>query len=427
LLFQTLKQLNFGGAVQTTDRVYPHVERTAGRNHSGWHLGAGAQAYANLEQQQANVQQTEASTAKTMSDILGNVFVSGDKFVKLAKGGLMPTGQWMAMGENAPAVFGGDIASGYLRQYLNKYGVPSVSDTAGGTEGGAKAADGTKPAVATPAAPEAPEAPQPFQPSETTKPSATTGFIGSASRDLSKTDANNYYSPSGASELEKSRVYQDQVNRAASAAQQNRVNMNDLAKVISKQAPQKGFETPGLAFAQRAEVVRALDTLSRGLGGQGFSGAQNVKDMEAKLSALIATANSAGVGSETLGALRMLAEAIPNQKMNPETQAELASQLMVTNRTMIDRQKHLIDYRNLPENRYVGNLTNASYAFDKDNSARIQADQQLIKRAILTQPALMEKITTGKMKPDQIDTFFHTLARDYKLQYAPGMYRYFQG
>jgi hypothetical protein len=390
-------------------------------------LGAGAQAYANLEQQQANVQQTEASTAKTMSDILGSVFVSGDKFVKLAKGGLMPTGQWMAMGENAPAVFGGDIASGYLRQYLNKYGVPSVSDTAGGTEGGAKAADSTKPAVAAPAAPEASEAPQPFYPSETTKPSATTGFIGSASRELAKTDANNYYGPSGASELEKSRAYQDQINKAASAAQQNRVNMNDLAKITSLQANQKGFETPGLAFAQRAEVVRALDTLSSAVGGQRITGAQNVKDMEEKIKALIATASAAGVPSETLGALQMLAQAVPSQKMTPETQAELSAQLLVANRSLIDRQKHLIDYRQLPENRYVGNLTNASYAFDKDNSARIQADQQLIKRAILTQPAIMQKVTTGKMTPAQMDTFFHTLARDYKMQYAPGMYRYFQG
>jgi hypothetical protein len=390
-------------------------------------LGAGAQAYANLEQQQAGVQQTEANTAKVMSDILGNSFLEGGKFVKLANGRIMPTGQWMSMGDQAPDIFGGSVASGYLRQYLNKYGVPSVSDTAGGTEGGAGAGAGTKPAVAAPAAPEAPEAPQPFQPSETTKPSATTGFIGSASRDLSKTDANNYYGPSGASELEKSRAYQDQVNRAASAAQQNRTNFNDLAKITSQQAAQKGFETPGLAFAQRAEVVRALNTLARAAGGTGFDGAENIKDMETKLTALISTANSAGIPSETLGALRMLAEAVPNQKMSPQTQAELAAQLLVANRTMIDRQKHLIDYRNLPENRYVGNLTNASYAFDKDNSARIQADQQLIKKAILTQPAIMQKVTTGKMTPEQMDTFFHTLARDYKMQYAPGMYRYFQG
>jgi hypothetical protein len=391
-------------------------------------LGAGAQAYANLEQQQAGVQRTEAETAKVMSDILGNSFLEGGKFVKLANGKIMPTGQWMSMGDQAPDIFGGSVASGYLRQYLNKYGVPSISETPAKTAETGVA--GEKPAGAGPsgpAAPAAPEAPQPFYPSATTKPSAVTGFIGASSRELAKTDANNYYGPSGATELEKSRAYQDQINRAASAAQQNRTNMNDLAKITAQQTAQKGFETPGLAFAQRAEVIRALDTLSSAVGGQRITGAQNVKDMEDKIKALIATASAAGVPSETLGALQMLAQAVPSQKMTPETQAELTAQLLVANRTIIDRQRHLIDYRQLPENRYVGNLTNASYAFDRDNSARIQAEQQLIKRAILTQPTMMQKITTGKLTPEQMDVFFHTLARDYKMQYAPGMYRYFQG
>jgi len=44
LLFQALKQLDFGGAVQATDRVKPMVERPAGRDNSRRHVGAGIQA-----------------------------------------------------------------------------------------------------------------------------------------------------------------------------------------------------------------------------------------------------------------------------------------------------------------------------------------------------------------------------------------------
>jgi hypothetical protein len=369
-----------------------------------------------------------------MSNVLGNSFVNNGRFIKLANGNLMPTGQYMAIPEGQrPSIFGGPTANSYLDQYLKKYGAPKIEDVMPNkkpVESGAPQAAGQTSAT-TEVPPVTATAPAPkilaAIPNAESKPVVAFNPLGENSVKLAKADANNVYGEGGDKLISDSRTYETATAKDAAAAQENVHNMNELASIVSKQSNQKGFETPGLAFAQRAQVVGAIDTIARGLGGEGIGSAKTTSDLNSKLQALYGLALSKGADQNTLGALQSLMAAIPSQSMTPDAQATLASQLIVANRSPIDRQDHMIKYReDVPENKYTGNLARASYAFDQDNRARVLPDQQLIKQAMLTQPVMMEKITQGRMSPEQIETFFHTLARDYKLPYSGSLNRYFQ-
>ena len=378
-------------------------------------LGAGAQSYANLEKQQSDIEATKAGTFETMQRAANLAFTSDGKFVRLENGELMPVWEWFSM-KNRPNTIGGPGASSAAAAFLEKVGLPKASAAGAGP---------AKPSAAetTTGAPPAPGAKAPAKEGEAAAIPTFTP-LGSSSKELAKTEAGNVMGWNAEGARNASTAYTNSTQATSQAANSNTRNVNELANVVAKQIAEGGIGTSGTGFVARGELVRALNTLGGALGGkETFNDTDSRSDLLRKLGNLQASDLAKGADQRSLGALNAMIEALPQGKMTREAQAQLTSQIIIANQAAKDRETHRIEYGKL--NPGINAYSNAGQAFDNDNQARYTVEQELVKKALTTKPNAVAMLTTGKATPQQIEEFFQTLAKDNKMQYAPGMYRYF--
>jgi len=392
-------------------------------------LGAGAQSYAALERQQADIDSTKASTFETMQRAANLAFTPDGKFVRLEDGSLMPVWEWFSS-KTRPMTIGGPQTASAAAAFLERIGISSKSSPVKSIGGeGAAAATG---ALSTPPTPGAPPAPgeKPAQVSEAPQPEGgakglpTYTPIGSSSKELAKGEAGNIMGWNAEGARAASNNYMATTQSMAQAANQNVRNINELANIVSKQIAAGGIGASGTGFVARAELVRALNFFGNALGGkESFNEADSRADLLRKLNNLQGAEMAKGADQRSLGALTAMVEALPQGRMSREAQAQLTSQIMVANQAAKDREVHRIGYGQL--NPGINAYSNAGQAFENDNQARLTLEQELMKKAILTKPNAVGMLTTGKATPQQIEEFFQQLAKESKLQYVPGMYRYF--
>jgi hypothetical protein len=378
-------------------------------------LGAGAQSYANLEKQQADVESTKAGTFRTMQEAANLAFTPDGKFVRLENGDLMPVWEWFSM-KDRPTTMGGPGASSAAAAFLEKVGLPkdAVSGAGAAKPAPAETAKGTSEVSAAPAV------------GKDGKPSALPTFapVGASSKELAKSEPSNIMGWNSEGARASSNAYTATTQAVAGAANQNVRNVNELANIVAKQIAEGGIGTSGTGFVARAELVRALNTLGGAFGGNvTFNDTDSRADLLRKLGNLQGSEMAKGADQRSLGALNAMIEALPQGKMTREAQAQLTSQIIIANQAAKDREIHRIDYGKL--NPGINAYSNAGQAFENDNQARYTTEQELVKRALMTKPKAVAMLTTGNATPQQIEEFFQTLAKDNKMQYSPGMYRYF--
>jgi len=241
---------------------------------------------------------------------------------------------------------------------------------------------------------------------------------------LAKNEAGNIMGWNSEGARAASNAYSASTQSIAQAANNNSRNINDLANVVAKQINAKGIGTSGTGFVARSELVRALNTLGGAVGGkEAFNDTDSRADLLRKIGTLQGSELAKQADSRTLGALNAIISALPQGNMSREAQADLTSQIMVANQAAKDREIHRIQYGQL--NPGINAYSTAGQGFEDDNQARLGLEQQLFKRALLTKPNAVGMLTTGKATPEHIEEFFQDLAKQNKIQYTPGMYRYF--
>ena len=387
-------------------------------------LGAGAESYANLEKQQADIEGTQASTLQTLANVARNPFDATGKFVILENGSMMPINEWFIMDEaNRPMLIGGKQASAMAYNLLKRTGLNPSS-------AGLGAASTPKEGGLSPQAPKVPEVPgatttdgKPAEGKDGALPPVT--FIGDASRRYVKGEGTKTVSGFNTeAQKEKSSKYLNNTAEMAKVANESTQSINELAKVIAKQISATGAGASGTTFNTRAEIIRALNSMSRVMGGSPLSDAATQKDLINKLNTIAGSEAARSGDQRSFAALRQMIEALPNATMEPEAQAELTAQILMSTQAAKDREIHRVNYDKL--SRGLNSYADAGNAFEEDNRARYALEQNLLKKMLMkTDPKIVEAFATGKGTPRQIENFFKFLAKENGIEFVPGMYRYF--
>jgi hypothetical protein len=395
-------------------------------------LGAGAQAYGNLEKQQADIDQTKASTFETAQRAanLSTRQVGNVTFIRLADGTEVPVWEWI---RGRQPTMGGKVGQAAAESAAQRYlqGVGLDKDQSTGTvrrSGEGPSATGVAP-PAPGGSPSGGPAPEPTgvaagQPNDPAAPAQSFSVFGSNSQRAADKDIEATLGPNGQTAQEVSRRYATTTESSASAAREAATGLNEMTLNVARVVAGKGYDAPGTAYAARAELARAANTVARALGykGEPFSEADKLQDLQAKFNTLQAADIARGGGQESYNALRTMIEALPRTDMAPDAQAQIAAQLLMLNRKAQDRDEHRIRYGE----RSMQSFTAAGNAFTADNpETRYVREVDLIKNVIRYDPQAVELLTSGRATPAQVEEYFKNVAKKIGKPFVPGIGRYF--
>ena len=390
----------------------------------GHGLMGGAKAYTDLQKQQAEtearkagIEETGAKTISTESDTLQRslqTLPNGLNIVWLANGKPMLYGDYddLRKAGKAPPLMGNkprnadQIAEQFLR---GKSGEPVVEP---------------------PAAPKAPEPPATGKPEpadpfkapalEPQKPAPGVGF-DEKSVEKARQDLNTSMSGGPAAENAKkvSDNYVAAVTASGNAARESSRFITELAENLSNAVQGKGLDAPGAGYDARAQVIGALNTFGRAFGlPDSFGSSDSIKQINEKISALQAAAQTKGAGQESYAALALLKNAIANPKMAPRAFTKLSADLMAQNQRAIDRYNHYELYSQASRS----NVPGAASDFERLNSdAKYNKESAALANLILRDPQLIKEMREGKHSAAEIDKAFK------KGYGVDGMSRYFIG
>ena len=379
-------------------------------------LGAGAKSYADLEKQQADIGLREAETFRTAQEAanLSTRQVGNVVMVRLANGQEIPIWEWI---RSRQPVLGGQFgmaaAEKAAERYMQGQG-PDKLATAPGAPSPAAAA-GTLPGAAAETRQGSLEA----APSDQPRP-----LFGSRSMALADKEPEATLGPNAETARELSRSYSKAAEAGGRAASDAATTLNQMVVNVSKTVAGKGFDAPGTAYAARAQLAGAANTIARALGYQGpaFSDTDTRQALQEKFNNVQGLAMASAGGQESLGALRAMVEALPRTDMPPDAQAQIAAQLLMLNQKAKDRDLHRVEYGQ----RSMQSFTAANAGFTADNpEARYIQEEMLLKSAIRNDPKAIDILTSGRATQQQVEEYFKELSRKTGVQYTPGISRYF--
>lgn len=407
-------------------------------------LGAGAQAYAGLEKQQAGIRQTEAETQARGLENQGTVISNYAKslvqtpsgnFVVLKDGRFMPMADYITLSQTgrAPPVMGS--VPDDIRKKIEDYqkvsgsivGVPPKPPVAIPTAPEAPKVPGAPdaPTVQPPGKvesaplPEAPSAPAPAVP-EAPLAQPGVGFdkqsLGSAKKEQ---DVAYNGGPAYANAQAISQQYRETVPKEANGARASGKYMVELVSNLSDAAKGKGLDTPGYGFEGRSVLTNMINTMARATGLPEIGSGDSIAQISQKLETMQSAMQAAGAGQTSLGALETLKKAVANPNMTPRAFGTLAADMMTQNQRAIDQDNHREAYGQ----RSGGLFANAGQDFERTNPReKYKAEAQAIQDVVLNAPDVLKAITDGKTyKAKDIDAAFE---KKYGLK---GMSRYFTG
>jgi hypothetical protein len=386
-------------------------------------LGAGAKSYADLEKQQADIGFREAETFKAAQEganlstrQVGNVIM-----VRLANGQEVPIWEWI---RSRQPVLGGQFgmaaAEKAAERYMQGQGPEKLATAPGAAPGIPGATSGTPGAGAG-----APEAGGVRQGALDLAPTpAAPAVFGRRSEALVEKELEASLGPNPDVARKVSTDYANSAAAGGRAATEAAPTMNEMVLNVSKTVAGKGFDAPGTAYAARAQLAGAANTIARALGYQGpaFSDTDTRQALQEKFNNVQGLAMASAGGQESLGALRAMVEALPRTDMPPDAQAQIAAQLLMLNQKAKDRDRHRVAYGE----RSMQSFTAANTAFGDDNpDTRYLQEMSLLKSAIRNDPKAIDILTSGRATPAQVEEYFKELSRKTGVQYTPGISRYF--
>lgn len=398
-------------------------------------LVGGTRAYSDLQRQQADVESKKAGIenigAQTADIEMRTIQASlqslpnGMAIVWTADGKAVPLGDYMDLKKagRAPPLLGRVPRN--AEQILARE-FPDATKPAGAGVTAApqppkppeppKAPGAAEPASTTPEQPKAPGT----EPAKKTVLTPSGVYFDETSQQVAKEERNTILNGGpGAQTLQNaSKDYVDRVLASGTAARDTSRFLTELAENLANATQGKGINTPGFTYNSRAEIVNALNTFSRAFGGPQFGAADEIKQINEKISALQAAAATKSVGQESFAALNMMKQAIANPTMKPASYAKLTGELLSQNQRMIDRYNHYEAYTKASE---VGAGKAQSDFSRLHNDAKYTKEGEAISNMVLKAPDLIKAFRSGKYTAEQIDKAFKDA---YGLE---GMSRYFMG
>lgn len=204
----------------------------------------------------------------------------------------------------------------------------------------------------------------------------------------------------------------------ADAANTTIKGTGDIAQNIADNAQKTGFDTMGFGFQLRSQYASLVNTILRSQGSTDISNADSAQEIQRKLQMVQAELNAISGGQRADATLDRLYSANPDLNMNPKAAAKLAADLWVASQRAIDRDAFRIEY---------GKKSNQSFAqadrfFNQAFPvSRYQNEQKALQEVILQSPDFLRDMRAGKLNPQQINKTFEK----WLGQSNPLMYRYF--
>lgn len=369
-------------------------------------LGAGAQAYTNLEKQQADVDSTRVATAAAAINAARSSFDPVNKVVWGKDGTPMLMMDYIKLTPAQKAAFG--YAGGALAQPMVDKAISSYMSS---TAPKASTTDNKPNPLAVPT------------PDETL---ASHPLVGKSTLSHAANEAPKIFDPSSASAstaAAESATYAKQASAGASIARENAPNISSLVTNVAKRLQGTGWEEGGTAFVARNELTKALGTVASAVTGKTVSNIPEAQDLIEKTNTLSAGNMAKSVGQESAQALEAYRNANPTGNMTREAQADLTAQLAMLAKKAQDKGDHKNVYGQLAKTQ---GFTEADQAFNEDNAYKYLPEKNLFKQAILNYPTQLEKMYNGEATPEHIDEFFKLLAKQKGIPYAPDMRSYFR-
>jgi hypothetical protein len=383
-------------------------------------LGAGAQSYANLEKQQAEVERTLAGTetqktitAANLQDVSQkSIFTKGGyDFVQLeGSNEPMLVGEWMSLPpDKRPMPRGGPQAAAAIIAAYSMKGAKSQ------TEGLPKSVP-TSPALEAPKAPEAPEAPTPK-------------YLGQAGKDFSQKDYKELISaPQSFREQQAalSSTKEKEIQDSATAARSQGNSFNQLANQIVA-LPSEGLIQGGPLNEIKSTVLNRVNDIVRSLKMPPEMQIQP-EDLATgvavnKLAGITTFATAHGNAQNSLGALDVAKDVVPSTRISKDAAAKVIAGMYIDKQRAIDLQNYLDEYKSSTSQNRRGlpnmyRAQNAELAFSKDFSdARYGKDKEALEKILMAKhkgTPLLNKLYKGEVPIEFVEKAFN----------APGISRY---
>ena len=257
------------------------------------------------------------------------------------------------------------------------------------------------------------------QPIAPTQPSNINGVVfnptTAQSEDISGANYEDMVKQSG--------KYMDNVRSSSEAARGSRFNTLEAASTLANaisSGDKNALSTPGAYAAERAQIANMANTFGRMIGVGDIAGpADTNAAILGKLNNAMAGQVVSAADERSLQALRMALTAQPGIAMSPDAAAELASQALIHNQRMIDKNTHLDQYvSNSPQ----GTAYNAAKDFDSTNSQDKYNREQQAFKTIMMNPNGAKAINlmkSGSVSPQQMEDYL------YRNTGIRGLSRYF--
>ena len=396
-------------------------------------LLGGTKAYTDLQKQQSDVE-----TKKAGVENLGAQTVQTEQTTLQSSLQTLPNGMaivWTADGKPVPLGDYNDLKKagrappllGRIPRNADQIIAKAFPDTAKPAVGvGAAPPPKQSEPAKTPGAVEPPKTPGAVEPPNASEPAKQTVltpagvYFDDTSQKVAKEERNTILNGGpGAQTLQAaSKDYVEKVLASGTAARDTSRFLTELAENLGTAAQGQGLNVAGFGFKGRAEIINALNTFSRAFGGPQFGAADEVKQINDKITALQAAAATKSVGQESYAALSMMEKAIAGPAMTPRAFSKLSGDLLAQNQRMIDRYNHYELYTKSSE---VG-AGKAQGDFSRlHNDAKYTKEAEAISNMVLRAPDLIKAFRSGQYSPGEIDTAFKSA---YGLD---GMSRYFIG
>jgi soluble lytic murein transglycosylase-like protein len=353
-------------------------------------VGAGADTYANLQKQAADIAQTQAQTQET------SVRTSVGRFFMAPNG--MPM---VIMPDGTPVDYWTFQSSPELKARLGSAQVASI-------EAAAKAAGATAPAQ------------------ENTVYS-TPAVQSAVNGEMSALSARGGDRAASAAIL-------DDINRDAATAGGGQIaNRNTQLVAFSNLNAANPASGPGFQAPWRFAAANALNFAFK-LAGSNEQVANTVDDAQliGKAQALLSSELANNLDQTTLGGLQAIANAMPNASQDPQASAELLATLVEAQQRQIDLKSFADDYINQPGNS-ARTAFNVQSGFNEAYGREYEQEKAYLKKLILeggkqtdsaTGMTLMQLLTSGQLSEAEAND---VLKQVFPSGYPAHITRYFAG
>lgn len=429
LLFPLLSGAAAAAATPTENRISALLVGASGA----------ARAYQDVQQRQAELEQTRAATGQTKAQesllqteraelIRKNQIVTegGREFVILRDGSRMLLGRYLSLSpqQRARVPLAGQDEIGRVLG-----GGPGAAPAAAPSAAGIESAQGQTPGKSEAEVAEGMVRQAPL--------SGTSQYLGNVGTQQIQRDIASFANQSADQRLlrvQENATVMDQISDAGNAAYNMGANINALSNYVAK-LPDSGMASAGILSEGRRNLVKTVNDIIRttvGIAGGDptpylFSEKDiGTGDAIAKLTGAMSFTQTAGADQGSLGALRAAFEANPNLQLDKKSMETLIAQMMIDKQRALDLDNYIREgieqaaSTGQSENVRVANLVNAfrreQQFNDRAYAIRKQAVERLLQKKMKDGRNAIQFMRDRAFTPDRVDAYATFLLYGAKLK-----------